>query len=288
MQEEGVDEPDLVKTDGRTLFVVSDGRVSALDVRSRRPKLLGSLRLDAGWAHELLLDRSRLIVLSQGTPMPIADRRRRRDPRTAVAVPLADRAHRGRRRPAGRLRVLRTLELDGGYLTARLVGHVARVVLSSPIGQDLPFVAPGSPGAAETASATEQNRAVVQLRRREVMASLAYPPRAEGAHPGIRGRSCSAATSAGRRVSRASGMVTVLTVDLARGLDPIDADAIVSDGRVVYASRSSLYVATDRFDPRAADGRPVTDGVTTAIHRFDISSPTQTSYHGAPPLPESC
>ncbi len=71
VQEEGVDEPDLVKTDGRTLFVVSNGRVSAFDVRSRRPKLLDSLRLDAGWAHELLLHGGRLLVLSQGSPMPI-------------------------------------------------------------------------------------------------------------------------------------------------------------------------------------------------------------------------
>ena len=61
-----------------------------------------------------------------------------------------------------RMHVVRTLELDGGYLTARLVGHVARIVLSSPIGIDLPFVAPGSAGAPDAASATDQNRAVVR------------------------------------------------------------------------------------------------------------------------------
>src|SRR5512147_989178 len=71
VQEEGVDEPDLVKTDGRTLFVVSDRRVSSIDVRAPRPKLLDSLRLDAGWAHELLLRGGRLLVLSQGMPTPI-------------------------------------------------------------------------------------------------------------------------------------------------------------------------------------------------------------------------
>ena len=50
VQEQGVDEPDLVKTDGRTLFVVSNARVSAFDVRSRRPKLVASLRLEKGSA----------------------------------------------------------------------------------------------------------------------------------------------------------------------------------------------------------------------------------------------
>src|SRR5262245_39906020 len=55
VQEDGVDEPDLVKTDGRTLFVVSGGRLDAVDVRGRRPRPLGTLQLDTGSAHELLL-----------------------------------------------------------------------------------------------------------------------------------------------------------------------------------------------------------------------------------------
>ena len=79
--------------------------------------------------------------------------------------------------------------------------------------------------------------------------------------------------------------MTVLTFDVGRGLDPVDADAIVSDGRVVYASRSSLYVATDRYDVRPVAGRPVPAGVTTTIHRFDISSPTQTRYRGSGSVP---
>ena len=71
VQEEGVDEPDLVKTDGRTLFVASDGRVSALDVRGGgRPKLVDTLRLDRG-ADELLLSGGHLLVLSRGAAAPI-------------------------------------------------------------------------------------------------------------------------------------------------------------------------------------------------------------------------
>ncbi|HET9938732.1 MAG TPA: beta-propeller domain-containing protein, partial [Gaiella sp.] len=40
VQEEGVDEPDLTKTDGRTLFVAANGRLNAVDVRQRSPRLL--------------------------------------------------------------------------------------------------------------------------------------------------------------------------------------------------------------------------------------------------------
>ena len=66
VQEEGVDEPDLVKTNGRTLFAVANGRLNAVDVRTPRPRLLDSLKLAAASSHELLLHGDRLLVLSRG------------------------------------------------------------------------------------------------------------------------------------------------------------------------------------------------------------------------------
>jgi hypothetical protein len=72
------------------------------------------------------------------------------------------------------------------------------------------------------------------------------------------------------------GLVTVLTVDLARGVQPVDSDAIAADARVVYASPSSLYVATSR-PPGVTPGGVVAPGGTT-IHKLDISGPAQTRY----------
>ena len=39
----------------------------------------------------------------------------------------------------------------------------------------------------------------------------------------------------------------MLTVDLARGLRPVDVDSVLSGGETVYASPTSLYVATERW-----------------------------------------
>src|SRR5213592_1633073 len=44
-QEEGVDEPDIVKTDGRTIFAVAQGRLFAVDAEAAAPKVVGSLDL---------------------------------------------------------------------------------------------------------------------------------------------------------------------------------------------------------------------------------------------------
>ena len=78
------------------------------------------------------------------------------------------------------------------------------------------------------------------------------------------------------------GLLTVLTIDLRKGLAPIDSDSIVADGRTVYASQKSLYVATQRWFAQpvtAATSDP--PKVTTAIHKFDISDPASTHYRGS-------
>ena len=281
VQEEGVDEPDLVKTNGRTLFVVSSGRVTAVDVRSGRPRALSSVRLAAGWQHELLLHDDRLLVLSQGSggPIPIDGISRIRAPwphpsKTKVMeIDVGD--------PA-RLRLVRTLELDGGYLTARLVGRAVRIVLSSQMGVDLPFVRPTTGSAADTQRAAARNK--------QIVATAGPRTWLPGYTIRSRGRLVQQGRLVGcRAVSRPQrfsgpGMLTVVTLDVTRGLDPLDSDSIVSDGRTVYASRTGLYVATERWDRRLDGTRPIAE-TTTAIHRFDIASPTRTSYRSSGTVP---
>ena len=122
----------------------------------------GTLPLEKGLAHELLLHGNRLLVLSQtiSGPIPVdggdrsgrpgRTRRRRRSWRSTS--------------PIRRGCVVRTLELDGGYLTARLVGRAARIVLSSPLARELPFVQPDGSDPGAVARATERNRDITGRR----------------------------------------------------------------------------------------------------------------------------
>ena len=59
VQEAGIDEPDIVKTDGRTLFVIGLGRLQAIDAAAAPARLLGSVALPAGGDHQLLLHDGR-------------------------------------------------------------------------------------------------------------------------------------------------------------------------------------------------------------------------------------
>jgi uncharacterized secreted protein with C-terminal beta-propeller domain len=74
--------------------------------------------------------------------------------------------------------------------------------------------------------------------------------------------------------------LTVLTIDVDKGLDPVDSDAVMTDGQTVYASRESLYVATQKaIAEQPGSERPPAD-LQTEIHKFDISKPDETTYEG--------
>lgn len=280
VQEEGVDEPDLVKTNGTTLFAVAGGKLNAVDVRNAKPRLLDTLKLDGGWSHELLLHGDRLLVLSRGgywaEPLPaVAARMMPFAPAESVLaeVDVSD--------PKA-MRLVRTLTLDGAYVAARLVGRSARIVSTSQVPRELPFVSPKNTTQAGLAAARERNRAVVASSR-----TASWLPSYRIARPGAKPtkqRPLVQCRDVRRPVAFSGlGMLSVLTVDLAKGLEPVDSVAVMTDARIVYASPESLYVATERWADRPDPDRPSEEkpGVTTAIHKFDISSPARTQYRGS-------
>jgi uncharacterized secreted protein with C-terminal beta-propeller domain len=280
VQEAGVDEPDLVKTDGETLFAVANGRLNAIDVGEGRPRLLDTLKLDSGWSHELLLHGKRLLVFSRGgfwaEPLPAATAR------IAPYVPSKSALYEIDVANPKALRVVRTLTLDGAYVAARLVGGIARIVVTSQIPTKLPFATPDN--------ATPEARAAARKRNQDVLAAsglaswLPHYTIKRWGRPAGKQRPLIQC----RRVQRPTafsglGMLTVLTVDLAKGLEPVDSTAVMTDARIVYASPESLYVATERWDERLDPDKPrlAQSGVTTALHRFDISSASKTHYRGS-------
>ena len=280
VQEEGVDEPDLVKTDGKTLFTFAGGKLRAVDVTGAKPRLLDSLVLDNRMGYELLLHGDRLLLLANGgywiEPLPaLAARIAPYQPASSVLTEV-DVSN-----PA-RLRLVRTLTLDGSYVAARLVGSAARIVVAAQIPSALPFEPPadGSPEAIE--AATRKNRAVFSSSKVASWLPSYRIKRAGGkagkARPLVQCRHV-------RRPAAFSGlgMLTVLTIDLAKGLEPVDSAAVMTDGRIVYASPESLYVATERWADRPDPDTPTKpeSGVRTEIHKFDISSPVKTQYRGS-------
>ena len=279
-QEQGVDEPDIVKTDGSTLYAVSGSRLNAVDVGGAKPKLLDSLELAGGTSDQLLLVGDKLLVLGRAgywfEPLPAMAAQVlpiRPTTSTITEVDVSD--------PTA-LKVVATLTLDGGYVDARLVGSSARIVVTSQIPANLRLEQPADGTEAARAKAQADNRATVASSR--VGSWLpTYSIRRAGRHA-----SAAKPLVQCRSVDRPKqfsglGMLTVLTIDLARGLQPVDSVGVMTDARIVYASPSNLYLATERWSvrPLAATPTVAPPDVTTQIHRFDISDPDHTHYRGS-------
>src|SRR5262245_34115452 len=126
VHEAGVDEPDVVKTDGRRVVVYSQGVLRVVDTATRR--LVGSLRLvpkTQSWAQaDLLLSGDRALVLFQsGGIVPYGARPWMPAGYDGPQYVLVD--------LAGTPKVISTMSVRGAYVDARQVGSTVRVVVRS-------------------------------------------------------------------------------------------------------------------------------------------------------------
>ena len=262
VQEEGVDEPDVVKSDGTRIFTLANGKLLAIDGRASKPRLLDSLEMNGSGGELLLLGR-RALVLSASPPAfggpgtgggPVAAQPASIAPywnptSRLTEVDVSD--------PAD-MRVLRTLEVDGSVVSARLNGATARVVVAS-----IPrALRQGEEGARAKSSGWLPG---ATLRRGR-------------AGKGTRRKLASCRAVRRPRTYSGLDMLSVLTIDMEKGLPAVDVDGLMSDAQTVYASTSGLYVATQRWLPPPASADQEPPPLTTAIHKFDISTPGKTDY----------
>ena len=149
--------------------------------------------------------------------------------------------------------VMRTEMVEGHVVDARLSGRTARIAVSSEPDAIYERALRSRP------SGWLPQRRVVNARTRSVTK-----------------RRVACRTVRRPAVFSGAAVVTVYTVDLARGLPSVDADAILAGAETVYASASSLYVATRRWEAERA---------STSIHRFDTAQPGRTAYSATGSVP---
>ncbi len=280
-QEAGVDEADLVKTDGKRLVVVSGSELRVIDTTTATPELVKVITLPDGTAGgELFLAGDTALVMTTGwTDRPYVTDGSRVYPSdwypgspTArlIEVDLVDGD------------VTRTLELEGSYLSAREVDGTVRIVVSAN-AERFAFVYPSNEQA--EASAEKANRALIEESTIEQ-----WLPTYRVVEDGV-------TTHSGPMVDcertyippdfAGFGSLALLTVDPAQGLSLVDATAVLTDAQTVYASTQLVAVATPRWPTYDERGVIIDDGTafTTAVHTFDITDPTEASYVASGSVP---
>ena len=267
VHEAGVDEPDLVKTDGRRIVTVNRGVLSVVDPASRR--VTGRLALDtdawqfSGGEGSLLLHGDRALVLLHAGRIvkgPVPDGHNRPVRTSQARLVLLD--------LVGSPRVVGDYRIDGLLVDARQVGATARVVVRSSDRLNFPHL----PGRRTDAQRIAANRAVIDKATLDD-----WLPRYE-IRDGVR------TVGTGRvgcdRVSRPAGfsgasMVTVLSFDLgASALGAGDPVTVFADGDTVYGNGQRLYVTNDKRLRMWRGGGSGAGDAGTEIYQFDTAAGT--------------
>lgn len=274
-QEAGVDEPDIVKTDGDLAAVVrGDGSVDLIDLTGSAPEVAATLPATNQYGRtELLLTDDVLTTLTTtggggyfpaedafapGLPGPVTTTVTRWDV-SSVSSPSR----------------IAAFEMDGGYRSARMIDGVARIVVESG-PQGMAFTYPEDGSDEEATRALEHNRAVV------ASSSLDNWLPSWGA-AGSRGDgSLVVDCRAVHEPPAWSGFsaVTVVTFDTASDTEPGAAATVVAQSENVYASLDRLLVTTGRWG-EAFEGEQLDSNVSTEVHAFDITVADDIAYTGS-------
>src|ERR687897_23118 len=300
VQVEGVDEPDIVKTDGERMLTVANGRLYLAS--AGRNRIVDSVALpETMYDAQLLLAGDRAIVFGSadyGFPAPLPGAIDGGGPPHPPPQPEPHPSIPSTRVvqvdiDGDTLAVTDTFELDGVPLSARMTGDVARLILHADPLARLPFVTPAAPNPQAESQAEQHNQDVVEQATAEDLLPTWRQLDSEGS-VADEGPLLDCEDAHAPNTFSGFGMVTVVTVDLSDGLKPgiasADGVGVLAGGQTVYASGEHLYVAAPEWvdsmsqpqplplaggddDLRAAEQTAGTD-----IHRFDISDPARATY----------
>ncbi|MCY3635595.1 MAG: beta-propeller domain-containing protein [bacterium] len=292
VQVAGVDEPDIIKTDGNRILAVAQGRLHYVDVSGDQPRYLGSVDLvgesGSGWGQEIFVRGDRAMVFSTSYAdwlEPVAASDLEGDHVIAEDVifrgsPVSLIQEVDLSNPAS-MEVVSELRVEGNYLSARSVGDVVWMSMSSYPAQ-FQFVYPSGPAAEAAAEAANKQIAATAGLGAWLPAYRFDGP--DGTRAGLLPDCDQLYTPA-----EFSGftVLSVLSFNLAEPLDTGDAASVLADGHTLYGSGQSLYLASST--PVWAE--PVVDGDSvsisaptewnTVVHKFSVSTDGPARYEAS-------
>ena len=279
VQERGVDESDIIKTDGVHFYILRPDSLLIAEISDHGPLIeVGRIAFaDVGYRQELLIGRGKAIVVRQledavSHSIPeIGDvarpPRRPERIRPQSEVLEIDVSH------AASPRLLRELDLDGSFVSARLVDGAARIVMRFQSYNH--WVGPWDFDWRRNAErdAAAYNEAVIANSKLGFWHPLfGFNDHVSGEFDSGYALGCAQTFAPdGSDAPRwQQGVNYMLSFDLAEGIAQRGSVGVMSDHPTVYASTRSLYLAT-----------PDREWWNTNIHRFDIADPLQPTYFGS-------
>ena len=265
VQEAGVDEPDIVKTDGNRIVAVARARVHLVGINGG--KLTLRKTLPDTMVRNVFLTGDRLLVFS-GHDAQSSEPGLRWTGQQAVLT-MYDITS------LSQPKLTATLTIDGDVLDARLVGTQVRVATASSPDVDAASPVYTRDGGISEKSEAELRAAVAKTNVDDWIPTYTLQD-SDGAQS--KGRLVECADLA--RPEKFSGLdtVAVSSFDMASALQSRTTVGVIAGGQQVYASNTSIYVSTTDW---SLDGSPA----ITNLHKFVTAQSGASTYKGSGEVP---
>ncbi len=290
VQEVGVDEADIIKTDGERVFIVAGNELVVVDVDRR--EVIGSVPVTAGWNPELFLSGDDILLVTttwlgnEALPKPVPAIEGGGDAEAEFAedlegiaiepyfydtsVTVITRISISDNGPE----LVESLIVEGDYVSSRGIDGVARVIIRSNPQATFPFVYPA--GSAGEERAAESNREAVMESELDDWIPTYTLLDADGDVTDTGLLPNCGQVHAPTEFS-GFGVLSVLSIPVDGAIDPHQTTAVLAPGNTVYASTDSIFVATQTWvDWGVFDDdqqwEEAWNARHTSIHRFALSS----------------
>jgi hypothetical protein len=286
VQVEGVDEADLVKTDGTRIFTLVDGVLRVSMVAQDGVRHAGSIRFEDGtWYSDMLLRGDTVVLVggAWGPAVPASADRIAPIPTGSPTILVAQVDVSDPDRPE----VVRTLQADGSYVGARLVDGALRLALTSgPVGFE--WATPEGSGLRAEREAIEKNQAII--RRSTIDNWLPFHVLADHrSDTESEGLLVDCETVLAPLTFSGLDTLSVLSIDLDDGIGEWAGAGVAASGQTIYATADHLYVATQPWTEwwgfTEDEARDAARSQRTQIHFFDTSDPGAPVYVASGSVP---
>jgi uncharacterized secreted protein with C-terminal beta-propeller domain len=266
VQEAGVDEPDIVKTDGNRIVAVAQARVHLVGLDGGKMTLRKVL--PDTMVRNVFLSGERLLVFSAQTAQNFGPGLTWAGQQSVLTMYDISNLSDPKR--------IATLTIDGDVLDARLVGTQVRVVTASSPDVDAPSPVFTPDGGIAQKSEDELRAAVANTNVDDWIPTYTLHD-SVGAEVG-KGRLVECANLARPETFSGLDTVAVSSFDMGSALQSRKAVGVIAGGQQIYATDKSTYVSTTDW---SVDGSPA----KTSLHKFVTGPSGATTYKGSGEVP---
>tara|TARA_B100000945_G_scaffold15245_4_gene11401 strand:- start:2513 stop:4789 length:2277 start_codon:yes stop_codon:yes gene_type:complete len=284
IQEIGVDEPDIIKTDGNRILIVNNGALSHIAIDGLQGTKTDQIEISTGWGHELFISGNRALLFTNGGgyddvgttdfTLSEAENMAEMSVMPGFYIPMAHVIEIDLSDPYN-LQIIGEMKIEGQYLSARLVGNTVRMAINSAPNQ-LEWVYPSSPGSEDRA--TRFNKELIDETTIEDWTPRFTLTKGETTSTG----SLLACEDLHRPESFSGfDVVSVLSFNIEDGLTEGSGVGVLASGQTVYSSLNRFYVATTKWveaEISEEDFNEWSESYSTDIHAFSISTETPAQY----------